>query len=103
MCVCICAHTRAVLLPAGAANAGCVTDSVWARTQLSIIMYTPAMPGSSSHANGRSGSLDHLAYVYAALMFFSGLVHTWAWPNNIAIMSEVPGAYKRRLYVVAFL
>ena len=81
-----------MLLPACAARVREATDSARTCAQLSVIMYTSAMPGSSSHATGRSGSMDHLAYAYAALMFFSGFVHTWAWPNNIAIMSEVRGA-----------
>lgn len=88
------------LLPADAARLRSAPDSERACAQLSIIMYTSAMPGSSSHATGRPGSLDHLAYAYAALMFFSGLVHTWAWPNNIAIMSEVRALRKRRLHLV---
>ena len=52
-------------------------------------MYTAAMPASSSHAAGVPGSEDRHAYAYAALMFFSGFVHTWATANNIAIMAEV--------------
>lgn len=60
-----------------------------AGAQLSIIMYTAAMPASSSHATGVPGSCDRHAYAYAALMFFSGLVHTWAHANTSAIMAEV--------------
>ncbi|KAK9843749.1 hypothetical protein WJX81_004878 [Elliptochloris bilobata] len=68
---------------------------------LSVIMYTSAMPGSSSHASGVPGSLDHHAYAYATLMFFSGLVHTWAVANNIAIMSEiVPAALRSSVFAL---
>lgn len=59
-----------------------------AGAQLSVVMYTAAMPASSSHATGVPGSSDRYAYAYAALMFFSGLVHTWAFANTSAIMSE---------------
>ena len=73
--------------------------------QLTALMYTSAMPASSSHVTGVPGAVDRYAVSYSALKFFTGLVYTWSMANNSAIMAEVRSAlsYHCSVYGKAFI
>lgn len=68
--------------------------------QLTALLYTAAMPASSSHATGVPGSVDRYMVSYSALKAFTGLVYTWSNANNSAIMAEVRLASSYALFCV---
>lgn len=55
-----------------------------------VDLKTPQHAGSSAHASGVPGSLDHLLPQYGFLVFAIGALSSWPASNNAAIFAEVP-------------
>ncbi|BDA48914.1 hypothetical protein COCOBI_13-0230 [Coccomyxa sp. Obi] len=62
-------------------------------------VYFKAMPGTSAHANGYPGSLDHFLPHYGFLSFAIGALSSWPASNNAAIFAEiVPESVRTSVY-----